>query len=70
MGEPTEDFAAQLVELLSGLPPEEWKQAIHDNFGGRSRYIYRTPPERRAVVRELVEAGVPERTARRKANGR
>lgn len=62
------DFVRELIDLLSNQPQTTWERTIRLRYGGEERYIQKRDPDYTERVRQLRAAGVPERTAYRRAS--
>lgn len=66
----SQDFIQRLLSVLSDAPRDSWESRLREEFGGSVHYVSRRAPQLTEQVRELVRAGIAERTARMKVRGR
>ena len=66
----SEDFVQRLLAVLGQTPRDGWETRVREEFGGASYYVPRRSPQSTEQVRELMRAGIAERTARLKVRGR
>jgi len=66
----TQDFVQRLLNVLAETPRDGWDKRVRTEFGGAVHYFSRRTPQSTEQVRELMRAGIAERTARLKVRGR
>lgn len=66
----TQDFVQRLLNVLAATPRDGWEKQVRAEFGGAAHYFSRRTPQATEQVRELMRAGIAERTARMKVRGR
>lgn len=66
----TQDFVQRLLNVLAETPRDGWEKQVRAEFGGTAHYFSRRTPQVTEQVRELMRAGIAERTARHKVRGR